>query len=172
MSGIIFESPDVRFLSSRIRKFLLRAVATLLFRCGAALQSFRIFSRRQAAEFPAATQTAFELLERILRDRRAADRASMDALRPNHNSVNTKDPEYGISIIRERLAASARRLFPTQGGRRSPLPAKSNTQGAGQEVSLGQNHGLFLERKSADRARPAGAQWIGSQFLAAHHAQA
>ena len=53
---------------------------------------------------------------KILRGSPAADRASIDALRPNYNWVNIED-QYEISFIREKSAAFARRL--PQKGRQS-----------------------------------------------------
>lgn len=85
------------------------------------------------------------------------DRASSDALRPNRNSAKTED-QYGISNIRETLAASARRWFPSP-ERRSSLPAKhKHHQDTCEEVVLGQNHELLQrERQPADRARARAA---------------
>src|SRR4051812_1044642 len=160
MSGMFFTYPGVRF-SPRIRRVFGRMFAPLLicWRSHAARRSLRRWTRPRAAEFPAATRTAYERLEGIFRDLRAADRASIDALRPNCNSVNTEDL-YGISIIREGLAPWARWFFPPP-ERRSFLPAKIISQGPGQEVVLGQNHGLFLQWESPDRAGRAAAQWFG-----------
>ena len=170
MSGVFFEYPGVRF-SRRVRllEIILRAFASLLLRRAthAARHSFRVSSRPEAAEFPAATQTAFERLGWTLRGSRAGERASIDALRPNYNSVNTEDL-YGISIIREKFAApTGRRRFP-QKGRRSPVPAKRACEGTGKENVLAESHGIFHQRKSADRARRGTkAQWFAPGACAA-----
>ncbi len=155
MSGVFFEYPDVRFSRRfRLAEITLRAFASLLFRRvkHAVRRSYRTHSRLKAAESPAVTQKALERLGWTLRGSRAVERASSDALRPNQHSVNPEDP-YGISIIREKLAApTGRRRVPTP-GRRSPLPADKHSQSAGEKNAVGENHRLLFERKSADRAR-------------------
>ena len=171
MSGAFFEYPGVRFLR-RFRLFaaVVRPFVFLLFRrlTHAARHSFRSRSRRHVAEFPAATQTAFERLKWTLRGSRAADRASRGALRPNDNSVNIED-HYDNSFIRERLAASTRRRLPQKGRRRSSLPAEEqHAKSAGQEIALGKNHGIFHERKrsrSYETGRDS-AQWRGRSTAA------
>jgi hypothetical protein len=151
MSGVFFDNPGVRF-SPRYRLFKtrMRAFALVLFRglSRAARHLFRIPSRLHEAEFPAAMQPAYKLLEWTLRGPHVTDRASIDALRPNYNSVNTED-HYGISIIREEFAASARRRLPTQERQQSPLPAKHSHEGAGQKIDLAADYVLFHERKAA-----------------------
>ncbi len=162
MSGAFFEYPGVRF-SRRVRlwEFLVRAFASSLVRrvTHAACHSFRLTSRPKAAEFPAATQTAFERLKWTLRGSRAAGRASMDALRRNCNSVNIED-YHGNLFIREKLAPAARwERFPTTHGRRSPLPLKIiHSPTGGKEIALGKNHGFFHERKSWHAAGRTNAQ--------------
>src|SRR6476469_9763258 len=104
MSGMFFEYPGVRFTRrGRLLEIDLRAFASLQFRrlTHAARYSFRLLSRPEAAEFPAATQSAFERLGWTHEGSRAGNRASVDALRPNYNSVKTEDL-YGSSIIREK----------------------------------------------------------------------
>lgn len=159
MSGMACESPGVRFSPRiRLRQVLLRALTGLLirWRSSAARQFFRKLHRLEVAEFPAPTPTAFERLEWILRDRRGTGRASSDALRPNDNSVNTKVP-YGNSIIRKRLAASARWLFPPARGR-SLLPAQFNSpQSSTQTNPLGEIPRLVFQWQAAHRARPIDA---------------
>lgn len=167
MSGMFFESPRVRFF----RRFCLlelcaRMFASLQFRRfpDAVRRSFRSGSRPEAAEFPAATQTAPKRLAWTFRGPRAAVRASSDALRPNYNSVLNED-HYGISTIRERLAATPRRL-PQEGRRRSSLPAELACKGAGKTNVLAKNHGIFLtQRESVIQylrtfGRAAAAEWL------------
>lgn len=167
MSGMFFESPRVRFF----RRFCLlescaRMFASLQFRrfTDAVRRSFQSGSRPEAAELPAATQTAPKRLAWTFRGPRAAVRASSDALRPNYNSVINED-HYGISRSWERLAATPRRL-PQKGRRRSPLPAELARKGAGKANVLAKNHGIFLtQRESAIHhacafSRAAGAEWF------------
>ena len=165
MSGMFFEYPGVRFSGQiRLWESMVRMIASLLVRplTQAVRYSFRILSRPLTAEFSAVTHTAFQRPGPTLRGSRAADRASSDALRLNHNSVNTEDL-YGISITREKLAAPTGRRWLSTQGRRSPVPAKNYSESAGQENALGKIHGIFHERKSAGRARRANnAQWFAA----------
>lgn len=77
------------------------------------------FSRLITTEFPSAPPNAgnLDLLEWVLRDRRAADRACSHALRPLHNSDNTKH-QHELATFRETPAPYARRL---------PTPEQSRT---------------------------------------------
>ena len=93
-----------------------------------------------------------------LRGPRAADCASIDALRPFSNWVNFKD-KYEISITRETLAAFARRV-PTK-GRSSALSGRERE--SSQENILAAIGCVF--RKWQNRATAAdacGAQWCAA----------
>ncbi len=76
-----------------------------------------MFFRHDEAEFPAAPQTACNLLGRTERGSRAPDSAPSDALRPLNNRLNIQDIQYELSFIRETPAPFAGRLS-TEG--RSP----------------------------------------------------
>ena len=148
MSGMFFDNPAVRF-SRRLSFFQIRMryFASLLFRwlTGADCLFARIDSRCHEAEFPAATQTAYQLLVRTLLGSRAKDCASSDALRPNYNGVKPED-QYDISIIGEKWPALARRL--PQKGRQSPAPPERAIEGAGEEIVLAENHGVLHRWKT------------------------
>ena len=143
MSGMFFDNPAVRF-SRRLSFFQVRMRyrASLLFRwlTGANGLYARIDSRCHEAEFPFATQTAYQLLIGTLWGSRARDRASIDALRPNYNWVKPED-QYDISIIGEEWPAFARRL--PQKGRQSPAPPKRAIEGAGEEILLAESNGAL-----------------------------
>jgi hypothetical protein len=70
----------------------------------------RFYFRRDEVEFPTASQTGCNLW--TFRDSRAADRASLDALRPLNNLVKIKD-QYELAFIRETPAPWARSLSTT-----------------------------------------------------------
>src|SRR5436190_1626590 len=148
MSGMFFDNPAVRF-SRRLSFFQVRMRyrASLLFRwlTGANGLYARIDSRCHEAEFPFATQTAYQLLIGTLWGSRARDRASIDALRPNYNWVKPED-QYDISIIGEKWPAFARRL--PQKGRQSPAPPERAIEGAGEEIVLAENYGALCRRKT------------------------
>src|SRR5260370_7588700 len=94
MSGILFALPSLRFLR-RFRFFenMMRTFASSLLRwlSAPACGSRQLYFRLNEAEFPAASQSACKLFEWTLSDSRAADRASIDALRPFTHWVNLKD---------------------------------------------------------------------------------
>jgi hypothetical protein len=69
-------------------------------------------SRLDEAEFPTASQSACKVFEWTLDDWRAADGASIDALRPFNNWIKPKD-QHELLFYGETLASFARRL-PTQ----------------------------------------------------------
>src|SRR5215470_6103692 len=118
MSGFLFGFPSLRFLR-RFRFFetTVRTFAPWLLR----LLSSQVDSLRQPksrldeAEFPTASQRACKLFEWTLDDWRAADGASIDALRPFNNCTQPKD-QHELLFNWETLAAFARRI-PTQGQR-------------------------------------------------------
>src|SRR6266446_1041667 len=122
MSGIFFGHPGVRF-SRRFRflDIMMRDFASSLLRwlTVAAGGSTRIHFRLDEAEFPAASQSARKLLERTWPGSRAADCASIDALRPFNNWVNLED-QYELLFTRETPASFARRV-PTMGRSRAFL---------------------------------------------------
>src|SRR6185369_8743475 len=109
----------------------MRYRAWVLFRwlTGADRLFAQINSRRREAEFPLARQIAYQLIVGALWGSCARDRASTDALRPNHNWMKPED-QYDISIIGEKWPAIARRL--PQKGRQSPAPSKRTIEGAGE----------------------------------------
>jgi hypothetical protein len=163
MSGMFFDNPAVRF-SRRLSFYQIRMryFASLLFRwlTGTDGLSVRIDFRCHEAEFPAATQTAYQLLVRTFLGSRAADCASIDALRPNYNWVKPED-QYDISIIREKWPAFARRL--PQKGRQSPAPPERAIEGAGEEIVLAENHGALYRWKSGTSSQTNvanDAQWF------------
>jgi hypothetical protein len=160
---MFFDKPAVRF--SRRFSFCqirMRSFVELLvrWRTGASRFSVRIDSRCHVAEFPAATETVYQLLMRTLLGSRARDRASTDALRPNYNWVKTED-QNDISIIGEKWPASARRL--PQKGRQSPAPPERAIEGAGEEIVLAENHGLLYRHQaeiSGQTSGTSGPQWL------------
>ena len=142
---MFFDNPAARF-SRRFSFYQIRMrdFASLLFRwlTGA---DVRIDSRCHEAEFPAATQIAYQLLVGTYMGSRARDGASSDALRPQHNWVKPED-QYDISIIGEKWPAFARRL--PQKGRQSPAPPERAIEGAGEEIVLAENDCVFHRWKT------------------------
>ena len=117
--------------------------------------SRRVRFRLEEVEFPAASESVRKLLERTLRSSRAADRASIDALRPFNNWVNLKD-NHELSFIRKTLAPFARRV-PTKG--RSPFALSKRERESSQENILAASRRIFWKRKSDEETRDRVAQW-------------
>jgi len=158
MSEIFFDHPGVGF-PRQFRFFgtMMRDSAFSLFRwlTVAAGGSRRVHFRLEEAEFPAASQSACKLLERTLRSSRAADRASIDALRPFNNWVNLED-NHELSFIRETLAQFARRV-PTKG--RSPFARSKRERESSQENILAAGRRIFWKRKRDEETCDRLTQW-------------
>ena len=163
---MFFDNPAVRF-SRRLSFFQIRMryFASLLFRwlTGANGLCARIDSRRHEAEFPAATQIAYQLLVGTLRGSRARDRASTDALRPSYNWVKPED-QNDISTIWEKWPAFARRL--PQKGRQSPAPPERAIEGAGEEIVLAENYGAHHRWKTGTGGQTSSADNAQQRFRA------
>jgi hypothetical protein len=100
--------PRFRFFETTAQSFAPWLVRWLTGRtCGS-----REDSRLDEAEFPTASQSACNVFEWTLDDWRAADGASIDALRPINNWIKPKD-QHELLFNWETLAPFARRL-PTQ----------------------------------------------------------
>jgi hypothetical protein len=111
MSGIFFDLPSPRFLR-RFRSFetRMRTFASSLLRClrTPARDSRQVHFRLNEVEFPVASQSACKLFEWTLGDSRAADRASIDALRPLNNWVKLRN-QHELLFIWETPTPFARR---------------------------------------------------------------
>ena len=152
MSGFLFGFPSLRFLR-RFRFFdtTVRPFAPWLLRwLTAKARGLRqVQSRLDEAEFPTASQSA--LFEWALDDWRAADGASLDALRRFNNWTKRKD-QYELLFNWETLASFARRL-PTQGQRvRASSPRRS--EGAKKDI-LAADCRIFWRWHNEDRSRHA-----------------
>jgi hypothetical protein len=118
MSGIFLDLPSpcplrrFRFFETRMRTF-----ASSLFRWlkAPARDSRQVHFRLNEVEFPPASQSACKLFEWTLGDSRAADCASIDALRPFNNWVKLRN-QHELLFIWEAVAPFARR-GPPQGQR-------------------------------------------------------
>jgi hypothetical protein len=150
MSEIFFDLPSLRFL----RRFgffetMMRSSASSLLRwlSAPAYGSRQVHFRLDEAEFPAASQSACKLFERTLADSRAADGASIDALRPFNNWVKLKD-HYELLFIRETPAPFARRV-PPQGPR--TLSGSAGRSENSKKDILAAARCVFWKRQGRDR---------------------
>jgi hypothetical protein len=106
------------------------------------------------------------LVESVLWDRRAADRASSDALRPSNHWVKIED-QYELSFIRETLAPFARRVSTQRRwawalSRRSPKGADKNI--------LAANRCIFWKRQQLEETDRGIAQRLTAFATAATQA--
>jgi len=142
MSGFLFGFPGLRFLrrfrffDTTVRPFAPWLLRWLTARAGGLRQ---VQSRLDEAEFPTASQSA--LLEWALDDWRAADGASLDALRRFNNWTKRKD-QHELLFNWETLAAFARRL-PTP-WQRSRASSARRSEGAKKDI-LAADCRIFLE---------------------------
>src|SRR6266487_7193701 len=157
MSGIFFDLPRLRFLR-RFRLFgtMMRTFASSLLRwlIAPACGSRQVHFRPNEAEFPAASQSACKLFAWTQSGSRAADGASIDALRSFDNWFNLKD-QHELLFIWETLAPSAQR-FPTQGQR--PLAPSARRSQSSKADILAAGNGIFWKRQKCNENSNGGAQ--------------
>ena len=135
MSGIFFDLPSPRFLRRfRVFETMMRTFASSLLRwlITPAYGSRQVHFRLKEAEFPAASQSVSNLFAWTVSDSRAADGASIDALRPFNNWFKLKD-QHELLFIRETHAPSARRS-PTQGQLRTLSGSAGRSENAKEDI--------------------------------------
>ena len=154
MSGFLFGFPSLRFLR-RFRFFetTVRTFAPWLLRLlSPQADSLRQpKSRLDEAEFPTASQSACKVFEWTLDDWRAADGASIDALRPFNNWIKPKD-QHELLLNWETPAAFARRLS-TQ-GQWARASATGRSENAKKDI-LAADRRIFRKRYNENRNRIA-----------------
>ena len=165
---MFFDNPAVRFSRrNRVCQSRVRSVLFRRFTDDADRRCFRLGSRVYEAEFPLARLIVYRflLLFRGTSGSRATDRApkKIGALRPFNNWVKPED-QYGISFIGEKRPAFARRL--PQKGRQSPAPPKRAIEGAGEEIVLAENHGVFYRWKTENSGQTNGGAGARQRFRA------
>jgi len=112
MSGIFFDLPSVRFLQRfRFLELMLQTFAASLFRSlsAPACASKRVHSRYDEAEFPSASQSAWNEFDSALDESRATDGVPnfFGALRPFDNWKTVKD-QHELLFIRKTPTPLAR----------------------------------------------------------------
>src|SRR5215208_5467645 len=105
MSGIFFDLPSVRFLQRfRFLELMLQTLAASLFRSlSAPVRALRqVHSRYDEAEFPSASQSAWNEFDSALNESRATDGVPnfSGALRPFNNWKTVKD-QHELLFIRK-----------------------------------------------------------------------
>lgn len=118
----------------------------------------RFYFRHDEAEFPAASSRdggICNLLGENLRDSRAADRASLDALRPLDNWDNIED-QHELLSTRETSAPWARPVSTTRWPRAFPRAARAGSEA---ENILATNRGIFWNRRRYTKTSHTITQW-------------
>jgi hypothetical protein len=163
MSGIFFDLPSLRFLR-RFRFFetMMRTLASFLIRllrarvCGSRQVHFRL----NEAEFPAASHSACRLSESTMGDSRAADSASIGALRTIKNWINLKD-QHELLFIWETVAPVAR--WVTTEGRPRTLSGSARGIESTKKDILAAGGRFFWKRQGRRKENAyGGAQWCGA----------
>jgi hypothetical protein len=170
MSGIFFDLPSVRFLQRfRFLELMLHTFAASLFRWltpktfgverAGALR--RVHSRYDEAEFPSASQSAWNEFDSALDESRATDGVPslFGALRPFDNWKTVKD-QHELLFIRKTPTPLAR-WGPTQ--RKSGT--LSGTTGIGEDAEkdvLAARRRIFRERRREKESPGTTAQWCAA----------
>ena len=167
MSGIFFDLPSVRFLQRfRFLELMLQTFVASLFRsstpkgfgveCAGALR--RVYFRYNEAEFPSASQSAWNEFDSALDESRATDGVPslFGALRPFDNWKTVKD-QHELLFIRKTPTPPAR-WGPTQ--RKSGT--LSGTTGTGEDAEkdlLAARCRIFRKRRREKESTGTAAQW-------------
>src|SRR6266481_2398509 len=161
MSGIFFDLPSVRFLRRfRFLELMLQTFAASLFRSlSAPVCALRqVHSRYDEAEFPSASQSAWNEFDSALDESRATDGVPslFGALRPFDNWKTVKD-QHELLFIRKTLTPPAR-WGPTQRKSRSLSRSPGSSEAAEKDI-LATGCRIFRKRRGEKENRSAAAQW-------------
>src|SRR5205823_2889145 len=160
MSGIFFDLPSVRFLQRfRFLELMLQTFAASLFRSlsAPACASKRVHSRYDEAEFPSASQSAWNEFDSALDESRATDGVPsfFGALRPFNNWKTVKD-QHELLFIGKTLTPLAR-WGPTQRKSGTFSRAAGASEGAEKDI-LATGSRIFRKRRR-EKIDPTTAQW-------------
>ena len=169
MSGI-FDLPSVRFLQRfRFLELMLQAFAASLFRSlsvpARALR--RVHSRYNEAEFPSASQSAWNEFDSALDESRATDGVPnhFGALRHLDNRKIVKD-QNELLFIRKTLTPLAR-WGPTQQSKSRPLSRPAGSANNTKKDVLATGCRIFRERRGEKENHSAAAQRRAAFAIAA-----
>ena len=161
MSGIFFDLPSVRFLRRfRFLQQMLQKLLASLFRWLSApvCASRQVRSRYDEAEFPSASQSAWNEFDSAIYESRATDGVPslFGALRPFNNWKTVKD-QHELLFIRKTLTPLARR-GPTQ--RKSATPARTTgTSEDTEENVLATGYRIFRQWRGESESDGTTSQW-------------
>jgi hypothetical protein len=163
MSGI-FDLPSVRFLQRfRFLELMLQTFAASLFRSlsGPACALKRVHSRYDEAEFPSASQSAWNEFDSALDESRATDGVPslFGALRPFGNWKTVKD-QHELLFIRKTPTPLAR-WGPTQ-RKSGTLSGTPGTGEAAEKNVLAAGCRIFWKRRREKERTGTTAQWCAA----------
>ena len=164
MSGIFFDLPSVRFLQRfRFLELMLQTFAASLFRSlsAPACASRQVHSRYDEAEFPSASQSAWNEFDSALDESRATDGVPsfFGALRPFDNWKTVKD-QHELLFIRKTLTPLAR-----WGPAQRKLRTGSGATGSGEDTEkdvLAAGCRIFRQRRRQKENCSAASQWCAA----------
>jgi hypothetical protein len=162
MSGIFFDLPSPRLLRRfRFSETRMRTVASSLLRWFRTLACDlrQVHFRLNEVEFPVASQSACKLFEWTLGDSRAADCASIDALRPFNNWVKLRN-QHELLFIWETLPPFARRRSPQ--GQPGTLPWSAGESETSEKDILAASGRIFRRRHRRKENRNGHSQWCAA----------
>ena len=161
MSGIFFDLPSVRFLRRfRFLELMLQTFAASLFRSlsAPACALRQVHSRYDEAEFPSASQSAWNGFDSALYESRATDGVPslFGALRPFDNWKTVKD-QHELLFIRKTPTPLAR-WGPTQ--RRSGTPSRTTrTREDAEKNVLATGYRILREWRREEEGSDTTAEW-------------
>src|SRR6201997_531522 len=163
MSGIFFDLPSVRFLQRfRFLELMLQTFAASLFRSlsAPACASRQVHSRYDEAEFPSASQSAWNEFDSALDESRATDGVPslFGALRPFDNWKTVKD-QHELLFTRKTPTPLAR-WGPTQRKSRTLWKPTGSSEDAKKDI-LATSCRIFWKRRREKENR-TGAQWCAA----------
>ena len=161
MSGIFFDLPSVRFLRRfRFLELMLQTFAASLFRSlSAPVYALKqVHSRYDEAEFPSASQSAWNEFDSALDESRATDGVPslFGALRPFDNWKTVKD-QHELLFIRKTPTPLAR-WGPTQQRKSRTLWRLAGTSEDAEKDILATRCRIFRKRRGEKENRSATAQ--------------
>lgn len=162
MSGIFFDLPSVRFLQRfRLLELMLQTFAASLFRSlsAPACALRQVFSRYNEAEFPSASQSAWNEFDSALDESRATDGVPslFGALRPYDNWKTVKD-QHELLFIGKTPTPPAR-CGSTQQRKPGTLSRATGTAEDTDKDLLAASSRIFRKRRREKESAATTAQW-------------
>ena len=162
MSGIFFDLPSLRFLQRfRLLELMLQTFAASLLRSlsAPACALRQVYSRYNEAEFPSASQSAWNQFDSALNESRATDGVPnfSGALRPFNNWKTIKDQHELLFI--GKTPTPLTRCGPTQQRKPGTLSGSTGTSEDTEKDVLAAGSGIFRKWRREKESAATAAQW-------------